>query len=893
MEIIRAFARLQKMEAFERVVDAVEAVIASGIDEYQAQLGPPPGRDPGTKAVKDAVWGMVDLQWREVVVLDSPPLQRLRRIRQLGLGYLTYPTAGYSRFEHTLGATHQADRMVRAIARRSGRVLPQAGGGGSLEAEILGSLSVVRLAALMHDVGHLPLSHVSERYYSAAECGDTSLLRQVEQMRDAVQTALDVKRPSLAECLSVAVILTPSFKGLLTSRAGFAEAEILSAAGAIVGRPPSSRQAFVSQLITNVIDADKLDYMFRDGSVTGVPLAVDLERLLFKLKCLELPVAAMPDGLRNLQVDQASALVLGIDLAGQRLAYDVTLARTMLFERVYLHHKTRAAERVAMARLDELAISPWRLLAFGDELFTDSGSSAGRVRRDVPTSLIRERWLPRRAYTLSYAFLANAAVARPGEEPELAPEQTQAWRRLRGEIDKAGSRRRLEDKVLRLARAFARAIDPETSVDRVWIDTPPGSGDIGTWDLWVETPDGHLEQADTYDARAAAFAHSPAHAFFVYVTGSGRCALLGFIAAELVFAARFGMFVGRAAADYAKIRYEEIEAIKRELEGVDANVYAALGRLRPEPSYLRTSTGRKRVQELAERLSHYTGETKVRVDAMRVSQFLRQFPGALVEEMAGVLAELRFLDREDVGTGLAAYLNEGADENEVFVPLSRAPDKSATHLAYYLRDYAAGLRIVDLDEALGTPYPLTFYDDQLLSGSQARSTVQIWLGLEPELAAEEPDLARQLSEAEVQSLHDRRVRFRFAYGHADGLQELQKLLGQNGLSSDVAARAVEPRHRPLTELGVSTELRGFLQEVGEDLLLSTKGSENPVKWTRERCHKFALGYGGLEQLVALLYNTPTGTVTALWKGGRFGGSPWLPLLPRRNEAGVTRAPRAS
>jgi HD superfamily phosphohydrolase len=58
---------------------------------------------------------MIDLTAREVVIVDSPPLQRLRRVRQLGLSYLTYPTAGYTRFEHSLGAVHQCERTVNHL----------------------------------------------------------------------------------------------------------------------------------------------------------------------------------------------------------------------------------------------------------------------------------------------------------------------------------------------------------------------------------------------------------------------------------------------------------------------------------------------------------------------------------------------------------------------------------------------------------------------------------------------------------------------------------------------------------------------------------------------------------------------------------------------------------
>src|SRR5450755_4020509 len=107
--------RLRKKLRFGDLLKRVEGVISPHLTDYVRDL-PPQAAHSGVKAIKDAVWGMIDVSAQELVVLDSPPLQRLRHVRQLGLTYLTYPTAGYSRFEHTLGAMHQAERMLRAIA---------------------------------------------------------------------------------------------------------------------------------------------------------------------------------------------------------------------------------------------------------------------------------------------------------------------------------------------------------------------------------------------------------------------------------------------------------------------------------------------------------------------------------------------------------------------------------------------------------------------------------------------------------------------------------------------------------------------------------------------------------------------------------------------------------
>jgi HD superfamily phosphohydrolase len=883
----QALEQLRTAPTFNEAAKYVEHILHEPLAEYLNRLRPASAdpADPGTKAVKDAVWGMISLSHREVAVLDSPPLQRLRRIRQLGLGYLTYPTAGYSRFEHTLGAVHQADAMLRAVASRTGRVIRDGGDVTHLgEVEILKMLPVVRLAAMLHDVGHLPLSHVSERFYSRSECRDEQLIRLVADLRTDVQGSLDVKKPSLSECLSLVTIFTPCMWSFLTREGMYSHWEVNAAAGAIVGRAASTRHAFVYQLITNVIDADKLDYMFRDGFLTGVPLAVDLERLLFKLKCIELPENRMPEQLAAICTNDDDALVLGIDLAGQRLAYDVTVARAMLFERVYLHHKTRAAERVAMRRLDEFNAKPWWLLAFDDSLFTGDQPMSRTVR------MLRDRALPQRAYALSYNFLPGVAVGEITEEPDVPPEEADSWRRLTHDLERAPARARLESKILLTAQRMAAALNGRATVTEVWVDTMPARGDLGTWDLWVETPDGEKSVAKTYDARAAAYAHSPAQTFFIYATGIGAVPEIGFLASEFVMATRYGLYTGRRAADGAKVPFRAVEEIKRELESAVADPYYAVARLRPMPAFLRKSGTEERLATLAIRFHHYHAQAKVQVDSKRIRDFLRQFPEDLAKEMLTLLEKVLFLDRDRLGKDFAEFLADDAEAQEQYVPLTQHAEKSANHLPYFLADgRETRLNVVTLGEALASGDPITFFDDCNISSTQSRTAVQVWFGLEPLLADEAAELASPLTEKEAEELTERRCRFRFAYGHKVGLEEFIELLSSVSMGSDVEAQHLEERSRPLAE-SASDELVAFLREVGEDVLTSTKGLEKPERWTNDRCAAYALGYGDCQQLVVMFYNTPTGTVTALWKSGRFRGAPWMPLFPRRGEPGVSRPP---
>jgi HD superfamily phosphohydrolase len=445
MDAIELLDRLEQGRRFRALVQRIEEeVLRTPVSAYLERRKLE--GTPAPKAIKDAVWGMVDIYPPELIVLDSPPLQRLRHIRQLGVTYLTYPTAAHSRFEHTIGAIYQAERMLRAIAARS-----------SASEEILRNLSTVRLAALLHDIGHLPFSHVSERFYAARECSDVALLNELTELTAEVQNTLQVGCPKLSECLSLAMALTPSFGELLgpSPGANYQRRTIAHAILSIVGRPPSLNEAFLAQVITNIIDADKLDYMFRDAHATGVPLAVDLERLLFKLRCLEIPRERCPRHLQEIVGHDGNVRVLGTDLAGERHAHDLALSRTMLFRRVYHHHKTLAAERIVLEVLHNLRRHPAELLREDDRLFSRYSADRHPADNHRLLSMLDLRDLPRRVFAISYGFLPALAPTSSDAQPKPTDEQKEAWTRLLRRVADPGNRGSLRQEIWQTAAEIA------------------------------------------------------------------------------------------------------------------------------------------------------------------------------------------------------------------------------------------------------------------------------------------------------------------------------------------------------------------------------------------------------------------------------------------------------
>ena len=233
------------------------------------------------KDIFDFVWGTVNFTGAEMFILDSPLLQRLRRIRQLGLASTVYCNADSSRFSHTIGVTEIAGRMASIINSRLGSPVDR----------VFNAVEVVRLAAIFHDNGHMFFSHVSEVYFTY----DKSFPRYDEvtaaKTYFSTQVSTDV---SLHELISVMIVNSPETQRLLRivspilrkSRLNQDEhfeqlTEYISCL--IVGTPVDKFILPYASVINSSVDADKLDYLSRDSACTKVPIAVDIARIVQKL----------------------------------------------------------------------------------------------------------------------------------------------------------------------------------------------------------------------------------------------------------------------------------------------------------------------------------------------------------------------------------------------------------------------------------------------------------------------------------------------------------------------------------------------------------------------------------------------------------------------------------
>jgi len=241
------------------------------------------------KHIKDNIWGMVEVDWSSIRLLDCPVVQRLRGIKQLGLSYLTYPSAEHSRFIHSIGMACVTARLLDAIDHRATDTLDETGP-DDLQYVALASLAPLRRedvihAAILHDIGHMPFSHATETILSANEdlftCGNDSVA-------DILYTAHDQLRKtiSFSEVLSLVVILSDRFTNFYNHyvRPGSEDDDaLLRIASLIAGLPPNPRLSGVAEIISAAaIDADKIDYVNRDARACGIPVGVDISRVFLR-----------------------------------------------------------------------------------------------------------------------------------------------------------------------------------------------------------------------------------------------------------------------------------------------------------------------------------------------------------------------------------------------------------------------------------------------------------------------------------------------------------------------------------------------------------------------------------------------------------------------------------
>ncbi len=212
------------------------------------------------KSITDPLYGYVGLSEVEAAIVSSSSFQRLHNVRQLGLVHLVFPSASYSRFSHSIGACHNAGRIIDAIKLNA----PSVAINDSRK-------QIYRLAALLHDIGHYPFSHATEHAIQSFYVGENVLNFDGDDSGNASNgTGLH------HEDVGRVIIENDPELDKIFKKHGINRAELLNVFS-------KSDPDALFGLISSDLDCDRLDYLPRSAHASGVPYGiVDVDFIIGK-----------------------------------------------------------------------------------------------------------------------------------------------------------------------------------------------------------------------------------------------------------------------------------------------------------------------------------------------------------------------------------------------------------------------------------------------------------------------------------------------------------------------------------------------------------------------------------------------------------------------------------
>jgi uncharacterized protein len=300
---------------------------------------------------------LTDLEWE---IINSPPFQRLRNIKQLGLTHLVFPGATHTRFSHSIGVLHIASMMVESLERRYKTDFE------NLDIE----KDLVRLAALLHDIGHYPLSHTIEGIVKGhtnslnipcpdeIEIVDNRITENIIRIQNSESHKLNCKIHrggrdyANHERLATLVIFKTEIYGIL-KKYQLDDNKIKGICQIITGQYPGNENSFIH----SELDADRFDYLLRDSYNTGVSYGkFDLYQII---RHLDFQLYADPHG------DEQTSTGLVIRKKGQRAVEDYLISRYFLYSTV-MYQKANIGFHKMMDLIYKGLMERGKVYSYGD-----------------------------------------------------------------------------------------------------------------------------------------------------------------------------------------------------------------------------------------------------------------------------------------------------------------------------------------------------------------------------------------------------------------------------------------------------------------------------------------------------------------------------------------------
>ena len=382
------------------------------------------------KVIHDSVHGTNIFRPHEIAFMDLPIVQRLRRISQTDVASLVFPAGNHNRFEHTAGVAVIAGKMIDSLLLKKGVV--------SDHNEENFILNNCRVAAILHDCGHGPFSHLSEQIYSPKF--------KVIQKNNPV-----LKGASAHEIISYFIATSESLKKFNDNIIkGIYRVDInLDFVGSmIVGYVDkedieSKKLGYAVELINGAFDADKLDYILRDAHSTGIHMALDLPRLMHTLDVIP---------------DEEGVNRLALDISGVTALEEIVFNKMILAGTIYHHQKVRAAGCMLQSIIEKSGKfnEVTNYLNYTDDMIFCL-DSVDEVDEYVKKQLdrLKNRILPKRAFCFSLCTIKS----------EKTFSQKEIMKGLKNDEFK-------KNIISKIAEYSKNELKHEVSEDEIWIDSP-------------------------------------------------------------------------------------------------------------------------------------------------------------------------------------------------------------------------------------------------------------------------------------------------------------------------------------------------------------------------------------------------------------------------------------
>lgn len=865
------------------------------------------------KEIFDNVWGTVEFSAVEISLIDSPLIQRLRNIKQLGFAHFVYCNADYNRFAHTLGVVEIAGRMSRAVTRN----LKQPVLDGKID-----MTEAVRLAAIFHDCGHMFYSHVSEKFFAGnknyahngAITAALTFFNEKISMRAAFHEMLSIMVVNSREVFRFFTLTSKYLKGSKAVDSEDIELLIDYISGLIVGTAVDKHILPYSMIIKGTIDADRIDFLSRDSCTTKVPLAVDVNRLIKKLTVVKISNYQPSQVWNDHTSDDYPYQSMAIQYTAQKLIGQFSMARTILYQSIYYHHKKITAEAM-FGRVCE------NILEFLEERnydfeylmsLTDQAISENFLEFMVPRKFhndrkyietrdilirIRERNLYKRVASFSQdvvestenyiyeGFVTNII------ENQFSSQHTEFMELMRDEYYSVLSHKGMSIPAHAPTFMF---------VEANWISEMAA-------ELPVDFGNGSYKMSSQIHNETPSFGEENRQKQYYLVTDQNERALV-YVAFEHLLYSNYNIRIQESASTCAKFTSEQLTRVKLDLFSKD--YYQETLTLLPD-RIVRQLYNPATFQAVLTKYQSFMGARNSKVTEQSLFEFLRQFLLVRCNQeeikylLNGILFLLEkgtFIDRNFFAQSVSSLMRQilGKNyKNNFMVKIGGAFD-SANRLSYYFNDIKEknSFRFIDsiadtLKLANDSESCVVFFDDGAYSGKQVVSIFQELMGVPLAERETNEQHTAELDEESKKLIQSANLILAYICFNKDAEQTILEKLQKLGICNvkiiyeqDISEKIFSESKSIFSSQSQKEIVERLLRDIGCQVQRSSKltqTGELKDRWDENRIQQSALGYNDAQQMVIFDFNVPTYTLTPFWQNGLFNGKTWRGLFQRTDK----------